>query len=117
MHSLTICFGPAATAWTLLFKNAESAVAASKQISNGDTVIDDFGQAIGITSPMIHGIAIEDMDLAQEAQIERGLHQARTQAKAQKEAMDDPVIKDSIRRQQMGPAVFQPGMPNGRGMA
>lgn len=126
MHSLTIVFGPAATAWTLLFKEEEKAAVIYNAYTNarvtGDAgaIIgsDDFGQTITMHSDDIHGMMFEDMDLSQIAMIERGLHQARSQAKAQMKAADDPVIREGIRKQQQGPAVYQPGMgaPNGRMM-
>ena len=123
MHSLTICFGPSATVWTLLFKTEEKAselynaytgakVARESSLLIG---VDDFGQAISLVIDDIHGMMFEDMALSQEAAVERGLHQARTQAKAETKAMNDDVIKNAIRVKQQGPAVYQPGMPNGRG--
>jgi NADH:ubiquinone oxidoreductase subunit D len=123
MHSLTICFGPAATTWTLLFKTEEkaselyNAYTGAKVAHESSQLIgvDDFGQTISLVVNDIHGMMLEDMSLSQEAAVERGLHQARTQAKAEKKAMEDSVIKEAIRAKQQGPAVYQPGMPNGRG--
>lgn len=123
MHSLTICFGPSATVWTLLFKEEEKAATiynayTSSRLSELLQLIigcDDFGQAISIPNTAIHGMMLEDMALSQDAAVERGLHQARTQAKAETKAMTDDVIKNAIRAKQQGPAVYQPGMPNGRG--
>jgi hypothetical protein len=113
MHSLTICFGPTATVWTLLFKEEERAKAAHAAIlnvdTNGITLVDDFGQYVSLRREQVHGVMLENMDLSQQAQIERGLHQARSQAKAQDKAMADPVISQSLRRQQQGPAVLAPG--------
>lgn len=127
MHSLTICFGPAATPWILLFKDeakaatiynayAEQAVSEEKPLSGVLIGSDDFGQAFVIPASEIKGMMLEDMDLSQDAAVERGLHQARTQAKAETKAMGDDVIKAAIRAKQQGPAVYQPGMPNSRGM-
>lgn len=115
MHSLTICLG--LTSWTLLFKTEERSKSAYELFSNplveNLIVTDDFGQCINAKASSIHGFVLEDMETSQGAAVERGLHQARAQAKAQERAMADPIIKESIRRQQMGPAVYQPGMPNG----
>lgn len=110
MHSLTIVFGPAATTWTLLFKTEESARLVAAQIGKegAGKVVDDFGQEV-VQLGAIHGIMFEDMDLSQQASIERGVHQARSQAKAQEKAMADPIISLSLRRQQVGPAVLAPG--------
>src|SRR5437879_2532407 len=112
MHSLTICFGPTGTVWNLLFKEEAKAKEAYAAIGKSD-VTDDFGQTIGTSLNAIHGILLEDLDVSQVAQVERGLHQARGQAKAQTRAMEDPIIKESLRRQQMGPAVMSP-VPGGR---
>lgn len=121
MHSLTICFGPTGTVWTLLYKTEEKAgecygayTDAKLNKAYGPLIgSDDFGQAFSLDIDQIHGMLLEDMDLSQMAQVERGLHQARSQAKAQTRAMQDPVIKESLRAQQMGPAVMSP-VPGGR---
>lgn len=119
MHSLTICFGPAGTVWTLLFKSQESLKAAeiassiSPTCETHLTMTDDFGQDVFVKREHVIATMIEDLDQSQMAQVERGLHQARSQAKAQTRAMEDPVIKESLRKQQMGPAVHSP-FPNSR---
>lgn len=122
MHSLTICFGPAATPWILLFKEEVKAATIYNEYSNhlvagassGALIgADDFGQAFVLSISEIKGMMLEDMDASQEAQIERGLHQARTQAKAETKAMSDETIKSAIRAKQQGPAVYSPGMPGG----
>jgi hypothetical protein len=121
MHSLTIVFGPAATQWVLMFKTEEKAgelynaytEARITQVLSQIVGSDDFGQVLSLPSSDIHGMMLEDMELSQQVAIERGLNQARAQAKAQTRAMEDPTIKESIRRQQQGPAVYQPGMPMG----
>lgn len=118
MFSLTIVFGPAATAWTLMFKTEEKAGEAYNSYCTGkasDTTgillagSDDFGQIYSLPLDGIHGVMLEDMSLSSEARIERGLDQARSQAKAQERAMADPSLMASMRRQQQGPAVLQPG--------
>lgn len=120
MHSLTICFGPTGTIWTLLFKAEEKAgvlynayVDHRMNKAEGGALIgaDDFGQSIAIDMDQIHSIMIDDMDQSQMAYIERALHQARSQAKAQSRAMGDPILKTAIMSQ--GPAVHSP-FPNGR---
>ncbi|MFA5902209.1 MAG: hypothetical protein WC829_24215 [Hyphomicrobium sp.] len=126
MHSLTIWFGPAATSIVLLYKEEEKACVVYNAFTEHQVLhaekgsligSDDFGQNFSIAIDGISGMLLEDMALSQEAAIERGLHQARSQAKAQKLAMTDPIISASLRQQQMGPAVLAPGMmPNGRGM-
>lgn len=124
MHSLTICFGPTGTIWTLLFKTEEKAAElyssylSCKAVGDGarGTLLastDDFGQAFAVDLDLINGVMLENMDESQMAQIERGLHQARTQAKAETRAMSDEVIKGAMRAKQMGPAVMSP-VPGGR---
>jgi hypothetical protein len=120
MHSLTIWFGPASANVVLLYKEEERAKACFAlliQANGALATTDDFGQQIFFLGTEVRGLLLEDMALSQEAAIERGLHQARSQAKAQKLAMTDPIISASLRQQQMGPAVLGPGMMlNGRGM-
>lgn len=120
MYSLTICFGPTATVWTLLFKEADRAQKAHAELTSAGvpatavlSLGDDFGQEVALRADQIHGVLLEDMDHSALAQVERGIHQARTQASAQDRAMSDPKIRQSILRQQQGPAVMSP-VPNGR---
>lgn len=122
MHSLTIWFGPAAAFCQLLFKTEEKATLAynayvdfnlSEGTSGSLIGSDDFGQSFAFDLKTVSGILLEDLDQSQLGQIERGLHQARSQAKAQVRGMEDPVIKESLRKQQMGPAVMSP-IPGGR---
>lgn len=112
MHSLTICFGPTGTVWTLLFKEPERALEMHDALLDLTveitTIADDFGQKISMRGELISAMLLEDLDISQMASIERGLHQARAQAKAQTRAMADPVIKESLRAQQQGPAVMSP---------
>ena len=111
MFSLTIVFGPAATAWTLMFKDEKAATAAFSAIDKTAefTIRDDFGQQLSIEAGALHGAMLENMSESAEARIERGLDQARSQAKAQERAMADPALMASMRRTQQGPAVLQPG--------
>lgn len=120
MHSLTIVFGPVATTWVLMFKErdkADEAFATADAAKELFRLTDDFGQYVQLRSDQLHGMMLEDLDLSQDAFIERGLHNARSQAKAQEKAMTDPKLMAMMRRQGQGPAVLQPGgmgMPNGR---
>ena len=59
------------------------------------SVADDFGQRATIDIKSIHGFMLEDMEQSKLAHIERGLHQARTQARAQQMATADPVLKNA----------------------
>ena len=115
MHSLTICFGPTGTIWTLLFKEEERAKSVFALLVGADggalATVDDFGQQVLIRPEEVRGMLLDDMDLSQAAYIERGLHQARSQAKAQQRAMADPAIRSAAMGQ--GPAVMSP-VPGGR---
>lgn len=116
MHSVTICFGPAGANWNLLFKTPEKAQQTFDSLFRGDGLVslvveDDFGMKVLVKPAAVHGVFLEDMDVSQMAAVERGLHQARSQAKAQSRAMSDPVLKSAMMSQ--GPAVHSPFM-NGR---
>lgn len=116
MHSISICFGPAATIWNLLFKTEEKAgefygayMEMKVQGTSGALIGgDDFGQTFSFDVAQIHAVLVEDLDQSQLGQVERGLHNARSQAKAQELALSDPIISQSLRKQQMGPAVMTP---------
>lgn len=113
MFSLTLCFGPQGTIWNFLFKTAESLdKARNSPVIDGQLVFcDDFGQSVNVKQSEIHGVMVEDLEQSQMGQVERGLHNARTQAKAQTRALADPSLAAAIRAQ--GPAVHSP-FPNGR---
>ena len=56
----------------------------------------------------VAGMMFEDLDKSMLAHVERGLHNARTQAKAQQQAMSDPVLKTAAMTAQRGPAIYDP---------
>lgn len=119
MHSLTILVGENCTPWMLMFKTEEKAgiiynayvTVKMQPDSIGGVLVgcDDFGQTFAIPYDGIRGMMLENLDLSQEAYVERGLHNARSQAKAQEKAMTDPKLMAAMRRQGQGPAVLQPG--------
>ena len=117
MHTLTLSFGPAGTNWALMYKTEEAAKGAFDQltVARGNTgpitLKDDFGQTVHIRPDTVHCIVLEDMDQTQVAIIARSLHQAQTQAKANTQANNDPVLKTAAMAQR-GPAMIQP--MNGR---
>jgi predicted CopG family antitoxin len=118
MYLLTIVFGPSPTPWSLLFEKPEAAedVFFSLQKSKQEKrdfidIVDEFGQRTVIDIASIHGFMLEDMEKSKLAHIERGLHQARTQAKAQQAATQDPVLKSAAMMR--GPAMIDP-MGNSR---
>lgn len=118
MHLLTIIFGPTPTPWALLFQKSETAELTFHELRKAwETkkefieIFDDFGQTINLVISSLHGFMLEDMEKSKLAHIERGLHQARTQARAQQMAVADPILKAAALGQ--GPAILQP-MGNGR---
>ena len=115
MFSLTICFGPAATSWALMFKTkegADHAVGILDSCFEGiSRVSDDFGQTCRVNTKMIHAMMLEDLDLTKRAHIERALHHAHMQAEGQSAAAADPVLRSQAHR---GPSILAPGgFPNG----
>lgn len=113
MHLLTITFGPCPTAFAFMFKDAEKALESfnfivTSKMNPGSrvSIIDDFGQQGGFKVDEIHGWILEDMDKSQLAHIERGLHQARTQAKANTMAQGDPALRAAQMMQ--GAPILQP---------
>lgn len=114
MFLLTIVFGTSPVPWGFLFKEEEKAqqafdhVVLCKQTPDSRIGIeDDFGQKASLDTDKIQGFMLEDMEKSKLANIERGLHQARTQAKAQQQAQQDPVLRAA----QLGaasPAVLSP---------
>ena len=133
MWLINIAFGSSTCA--LLFKTEEAAKAAWEIVSKPTTnvgpdavdsyqlgrgspfwkpilVSDDFGRHCFVNN--ILGATLEDMNAAQEGQIEVGLHQARGQVKAQQRGSADPIIQNAQRMHAQGPAILSP-MGNGRG--
>ena len=117
MHVITVAFGSAPATWQFIFKTEERAVKAWDNLNIGKAgdrvvVIDDFGQTALFDPVNITGRMIENLDLSKLAQVQRGLHQQRTQAEFQKAAESDPAIRMAMR----GPAVLSPMAGfNGRG--
>ena len=118
MYLLTIVFGPSPTPWSLLFEKPEAAEEVFYGLERAKqtkvefiSIADEFGQRATIDVASIHGFMLEDMEKSKLAHIERGLHQARTQAKAQQAATQDPVLKSAAMMR--GPAMIDP-MGNSR---
>jgi hypothetical protein len=118
MHLLSIVFGPTPTAWAMLFQKPELAdkaffdlESAKRERKETVSVFDEYGQRAVFETVDIHGFMLEDLEKSKVAQIERGLHQARTQARAQQQALADPILSNAARMQ--GAPVLSP-MGNGR---
>lgn len=99
MFSATIIFGPCPTPCTLNFRNLSDALAAHRLIHDAITcnisteaIADDFGQH-ALFAPPIHACVVSDLDAQMPADIEKALVAARTQAKAQTAAGNDPVLR------------------------
>ena len=115
MYSLTIHFGPSAMVWQFLFKEEKKPGEAynafvTTQVEGGKGGVligsDDFGQSYAIPFNEISGMLIEDLDLVEEAQIQRSLVNARAQAKLNSRASQDPTLRAA--QAMRGPAMIQP---------
>jgi hypothetical protein len=98
MINMTVAFGPAeGGAWHLLFKDKTSADEVFKTLTSEGfgmvTVTDDFGTTACVNIDTVHGVVMQDYSQTGEADIQRGLHQARTQAKANSRGSADPELK------------------------
>ena len=117
MFSIVIAVGPASDKISLLFKTEEAADRAMKVIgdpkpSSISKIQDDFGQIVVVRDSEIHAVIFEDMDLSAEGNIERGLHQARTQARGNSRAQSDSALRTAAMMGQ-GPMIVGPGMGHG----
>jgi hypothetical protein len=110
MHSLSIYFGPSAVMWQFLFREKKDAHEALRRTQMngvsepGFEISDDFGQHAYIYYAEIHGSLVEDIELMEEARIQRALADARASAKLQTRARSDA----TIRQAQQGSPVLQP---------
>lgn len=114
MHSLTIAFGPTGAMWAFLFRTKEAADVAHTAVRTAQgchgeniTVEDEFGQTATFASHAVHGSVLEDLERTKMAHVERALHQARLQAKAQQMAQGDATLKAA--QMMSGPAMLSPG--------
>ena len=90
--------------WSLLFKSDKEPTEAFARItvaSPEETVIidDDYGQRFLAERSDIKGVLLEDTQKSQQGAIERALHNARTQAKANIAAQADPALKTAAMAQ------------------
>lgn len=98
MFSVSVWFGTKDTALAFMFKNELPARQVYTKLLAPDgeiltEIADDFGQVASFNAEHIHAVLFEDMDLSSGAGIERGLHNARTQAKGNQLASMDPTLK------------------------
>ena len=127
MHMLTVVFGPTSTSLAFLFRGEDKArtemACICTAMDDGDVdssdfvnIKDEFGQEATIRTDDIHGAMLEDMEQSKLAHIERGLHNARTQARANQAAQSDPVLKSAMAGMSpVNPAMLSPmGNSGGR---
>lgn len=105
MFSLTVCFGPQATAWAFMFKTQESLNKAIEKFPGVSAIADDFGQWATFERP-IHGYIIEDMNLSKLAHQERAIHMERMKAAVTQQVQTDPALRAG--RAGNGPAIVSP---------
>ncbi len=106
MHSLSVALGP--VVWRLVFNTKEEAENAFTHFSEANVdVVDDYGQRIATRSADVTGLMLEDLDRSKLAYVAMALHQARSQAEAQKMAANDPALRAAHNAR--GPAVIAPG--------
>ncbi len=113
MFCITIALKDNPAVWTLMFQSEEVAKTAWQKYATCTTdgqfsITDDFGQTAAVHHSCVAGAMLEDLDKSMLAHVERGLHNARTQAKAQQQAMSDPVLKTAAMTAQRGPAIYDP---------
>lgn len=111
MYCITIALKDNPAVWTLMFQSAEKAQKSFDLFAAQASLIlleDDFGQTAFVDKSCIAGAMFEDLDKSMLAHVERGLHNARTQATAEKMAMNDPVLKTAAISKQRGPAIYDP---------
>jgi hypothetical protein len=108
MFSATIIFGPGLTPCTLNFRKLDDALKIKRgfddavEAENAILLItDDFGQHVSIARPF-HACVVSDLNAQIEADIEKALVGARTQAKAQTAAGNDPVLRLGMTNGGMG---------------
>lgn len=119
MFAITIVMSECPVPWMLLFNVQEHADIAWNAYRFCDQNVeisleDDFGQTVVVRRSLVAGAMFEDMNKSMLAHIERGLHNARTQAKAEQMGRNDPVLKTAAMAGGQGPAIYSP-MGNGRG--
>jgi hypothetical protein len=115
MHCLTIHVGE--LVWSMLYKDEKRAMLAEALLTNNHrplniaepgsqiVITDDFGQEAHVLPKSLHGWMLEDLDLSKLAHIEKGIHNAHTQADYNKRAQSDPALRAGAQ----GPAIFSPG--------
>ena len=109
MYSLTIHFGPNAMVWSFMFKEKPNFESLKSEMHSGAScfnITDDFGQNGYFRCKEVHGMMLEDLDLVEEARIQRSLYNARGEVKARQRAATDATIRQGMGNQ--GASVLTP---------
>ena len=101
MHVLTISFGPTCTQVPMHFKSEESAESAMTRVKNPGAnapgaiveIVDDFGQKFRGALMHVHGLFLEDVDVATKLRAERWMSEQRAAVKAQSSLAKDPALR------------------------
>lgn len=109
MYSLSIHFGPSPMPAQFLFKSRDKVDDAINLALTGAefSITDEFGQFGFFMKGSVHAVISEDLEAGEEARIQRGLSNARGQAKANERAKADPVLRQAMLQQQK-PSMLTP---------
>ena len=90
---VTVTYGPRATQDSLFFKTLAAAQTAERHFIGGVTSSsDDFGNTLWVPSEL-QSVRLSHMEKSLDVQIEQSIWHARAQAKTQRLASSDPVLK------------------------
>ena len=95
---VTFTYGRRATQDSLFFKTLAAAQTAATEIAEGQfctsfiTLSDDFGNTLWVITEL-HSVRLSNMEKSLDVQIEQSIWHARAQAKTQRLASSDPVLK------------------------
>jgi hypothetical protein len=104
MHIVTIVCAPVAIPFIFKTEVAAKAAYATVPVEGVVSISDDFGTTGSFVPSAISCRMIEDCSLSKRGNIERSLHQQRTQTEFQRAAESDPTIRGGMQ----GPAVLTP---------
>ena len=101
MHVITISFGPNSTQVPLHFDSVENAEAAMATVKSPGAnapgavveIVDDFGQKFRGALMHVHGLFLEDVDVATKLRAERWMSEQRAAVKAQSSLAKDPALR------------------------
>jgi len=92
---VTVTYGPRATQDSLFFKTLDSAASVRDAIAVDGNVrgfSDDFGNKLTVFEE-VQSVRLSNMEKSLDVQIEQSIWHARAQAKTQRLASSDPVLK------------------------